>query len=65
MRRTGTFKNLGFGTCILGLFDADKVRELLGVPADQVISALIAVGKQIKDAPLPQRKGVDELLSVK
>lgn len=57
--------DLGFGTCILGLFDADKVRELLGVPADQVISALIAVGKQIKDAPLPQRKGVDELLSVK
>lgn len=57
--------DLGFGTCILGLFDADKVGKLIGVAADQAVSALIAVGKQIKDAPLPQRKSVDELLSVK
>ena len=65
LQKSGTFKNLGFGTCILGLFDADKVGKLVGVAADQEVSAMIAVGKQIKDAPLPQRKGVDELLSVK
>jgi nitroreductase len=35
---------LGLGTCWIGSFDAEKVREILGIPQDVVIIELMALG---------------------
>jgi len=42
--------SLGYGTCWIGAFDQDQVREVLGVPDDLVVVALTPVGFP-KDEP--------------
>ena len=32
------------GTCILGLYDRDRLRELLDIPAEKTVGGLVAVG---------------------
>lgn len=54
----------GVGTVTLGIFDADKVAADLGLPAEKEVSALIAVGYPVKAGTAPERKSVDELLTV-
>ena len=55
----------GLGTCWLGAFDQDESREILGVPDDEEIVALMTIGypetalrKTDKD-----RKSLDEIVS--
>lgn len=35
---------LGLGTCMIGWFNEDKIRDLLGIPKDNTISLLITLG---------------------
>ncbi|MCC6094015.1 MAG: nitroreductase family protein [Eubacterium sp.] len=53
----------GVGTVTLGIFDADRVGEDMGIPDDEEVSGLIAMGYPVKQGVAPARKSVDELLS--
>ena len=52
----------GVGTCILGIFDADKVAEAIQLPEGQAVTALIPMGYPAQAPAAPARKSVDELL---
>ncbi|MDR2339122.1 MAG: nitroreductase family protein [Deltaproteobacteria bacterium] len=54
--------SLGLGTCILGLFDRPKLRELLDIPEEKSIFLVIAVGHPKKDAHRDKlRKPLEEV----
>ena len=55
----------GLGTVILGVYDEEKVREIVGVPESQNISALIPIGMPAEEPEVPKRKEVADLLIVK
>ncbi len=54
----------GLGTCWLGAFYEDQVKELLGVPDEDVrIVGLMTVGYAAVEAPSKQRKSVNEIVN--
>lgn len=53
----------GLGTVILGLFDDDKVMNLLSIPEDREVITMIPIGYPAEAPIAPKRKTVDELLS--
>ena len=55
-----TAHDLGLGTVILGLFDHDKVKGILGVGDDHEIVVLIPLGYPAKDSPAPKRRETSE-----
>lgn len=55
--------NAGLGTVIMGIWDEDGITNLLKLPDDQELAALIAVGWPYVDPDVPMRKSVDELLT--
>lgn len=57
-------KEEGLGTCIMGLFDEEYISELIGLPTAQSISALIALGHPDSDPEMPERKELEEILTV-
>ena len=57
--------DLGYGTVILGVFDDRKVAEVLELPDDEVVAALVAIGFAEKTPGAPPRKEVSELLTVR
>lgn len=52
----------GLGACWIGLFDEERVRELLGIPTRQRIVCLIPLGWPAVTPEPPPRLEVDELL---
>lgn len=54
---------LGVGTVILGIFDEDKMSELLGLPDGQYTAALIATGYPAVEPNAPARKALDDLVT--
>ncbi len=55
----------GLATVVMGIFDEDKVAEVVGAPEGQSVSALIAVGYPADEPQAPKRKSSEELLTVK
>lgn len=53
---------LGLGTVIMGIFDEAKVRAVLDLSAEQMVSAIIAIGHPAEQPVCPKRKDVDTLL---
>ena len=53
----------GLGSVILGLFDQDKIEEMLQLPEDRELAALIPIGYPDEAPVAPKRKPVDDLLS--
>ncbi len=53
---------LGLGTVIMGIFDAEKVAEAIGLPEGQQVSALITIGHPAEGPAAPKRKATDDLL---
>lgn len=53
----------GLGTVIMGIWDEDGITELLNIPEDQELAALIAIGYPDIDPAAPKRKSVEELLT--
>ena len=52
----------GVGTCIFGVIDDASISEIVGLPKDETVAALIVYGyPDEKPAPTP-RKSVDEIL---
>lgn len=55
----------GLGSVIIGIFDAEKITELLEIPEDRELVALIPVGYPAEEPSAPKRKPVTDLLSYK
>lgn len=55
----------GLGTVILGIFDNDKITELLQIPAERELVALIPIGYPDETPVAPRRKPVDDLLQIR
>ena len=53
----------GLGTVILGIFDQDKVEELIALPEDREVVTLIPLGYADEEPSCPRRKTVEDLLS--
>lgn len=49
-------------TVIMGIYDEDKLPTFIGLPEDQVLTAIIALGYAADTPDSPKRKGVDKLL---
>ena len=52
----------GLGTVIMGIFDEDGISELLDIPQDRELGALIALGYPDIEPDAPKRKTVEQLL---
>ena len=55
----------GLGSVIQGLYDEEKIINLLNIPDDQELIALIPVGYPDEEPVAPRRKSVDDLLLYK
>ncbi len=53
--------DLGLGSLVLGLRDADAIRELLQIPSDEIIVSVIAIGYKKNEAKKPNRKEISEI----
>lgn len=55
--------DMGVGSCIMGVFDEEKIAAVIGLPEGQTVSAVIPIGMP-KFVPEPTpRKEVSDLLS--
>ncbi len=54
----------GLGTVILGIFNEAKVKEILGLPEGESVSALIPVGYPAESPDPRPRKAVGEILTI-
>lgn len=54
--------DLGLGTCWVGAFSEDKVKEILGVPAEWRVVALTPLGKPAEKPAARPKKRAGELL---
>ena len=57
-------RELGYDTLIMGLRDVEALKNLFAIPDDEVIMAVIAVGKRTATPDKPQRKEIDEILTI-
>lgn len=59
---------LGIGSCWVGYFNADQVSEVLGLPENVIVSALMPIGYPADDAkPTPmhtQYRQIDDIVTV-
>lgn len=56
---------LGLGTVIMGIYDEENVAEVLNIPEEQSVSAIIAIGHPVEIPDAPKRKEVETLLAYK
>ena len=50
----------GLGTCIMGIYDEEKLPALLAVPADQYVTAVVSMGYPAQTPAAPKRKPLTE-----
>lgn len=55
--------NKGIATCIMGIFDDQIIADLLNLPEDQIVGAVIAAGYADQAPEAPARKGSDIVLT--
>lgn len=53
--------DLGLSTLIMGLREADKLREILNIPETETIVSVIAVGQAAEEPIRPHRKEIEEI----
>ena len=54
----------GIGTCIMGIFDEEKISEVLNLPEGQNVGAVIAAGYADIAPDAPPRKDAETLLTI-
>ncbi|PID74120.1 MAG: nitroreductase [Desulfobacterales bacterium] len=52
----------GIGTCIFGLIDEKSIAEIVGLPEEETVAALIVYGYPDGYPAAPSRKTVDEII---
>lgn len=55
-------KDLGYDTLIMGIRDSAAIREIIGVPDNEEILSVIAVGKRAEEPAVRPRKEFDEVV---
>jgi nitroreductase len=50
----------GLGTCIMGIYDEVRLPQLLQVPEDQMVTAVIPMGYPVEVPACPKRKALAE-----
>ena len=55
-------EELGYGTLIIGIRDAQKIREVLSVPEEETIVSVIAVGIPAEEPNRPKRKETEDIV---
>lgn len=57
--------DMGLGTCVMGIFDEEKIRALLGVPAEKKLRYVVAMGYPDESNRVPDkaRKPLSEICS--
>lgn len=56
-------ESLGIGTCVLGIYDREKISSLLDIPQEKKIRSLIAVGYPVDGTVRPKtRKPLEEIV---
>lgn len=58
-------KNHGWDTLIMGIRDADRLRAILAIPEDEIVTSVIAVGKSAQPYFKSKRRLAEEVMSVK
>lgn len=53
----------GLGTVIMGIFDEAVIEDLLALPEDRQVAALVAIGYPDETPTAPKRKTVEDLIS--
>ena len=53
--------DLGLSTLIMGLREADRLREILNIPETETIVSVIAIGKAAEEPIRPHRKPIEEI----
>ena len=53
--------NQGLSTLVMGLRDADKLREAFEIPEEESIVSVISVGYSDADPDRPKRKTAEEI----
>lgn len=53
---------MGFDTLIMGMRDSNGLRELFGIPANETVMAVIALGYRAEEPNRPERKVFDEVV---
>ncbi|MBR5341690.1 MAG: nitroreductase family protein [Erysipelotrichaceae bacterium] len=56
---------LGYDTLIMGLRDSDAIREYFAIPEDEIIMAVIAIGKRAAEPKFNPRKNLEDILKIK
>ena len=52
---------MGFDTLIMGWRDSDALRQLLSIPSNETVMAVIALGYRAENPRRPERRSVDEV----
>lgn len=52
----------GIGTCWVGAFDENKVKEVAQIPKDMSVHAIITLGYYSKKPDIPKRKNLEEIV---
>lgn len=50
-------------TLVIGIRSAEQLRQLLSIPEDETIGAVIAVGHRVEDATRPPRKELSDIVT--
>ena len=53
---------MGFDTLIMGMRDADKLRELFSIPENEAVMAVISLGYRAEDPKRPTHRSLDEIV---
>ena len=56
-------ESLGLGSCVLGWFDEDKIKELLSIPKRKKVILDIVIGYSEKPKRSKKRKSLDSIVS--
>jgi nitroreductase len=57
-----TARAMGYDTLIMGMRDAEKLRELFAIPGNETIMAVIALGYRAEEPKQPGHRPLDEIV---
>lgn len=55
---------MGIDSLVMGIRDADVIKDLLSIPDDEIVVSVIALGYGNKEIERPRRKELDEVLRI-
>lgn len=54
-------EELGLGSLIMGIRDANGLKEALEIPENEIVVSVISVGYALSEAKMPKRKAVEDV----